>query len=273
MLACHVTIVHDCRGPSNTITCNEASSALSLCESTRVIERGAADACLTGGAEYKLNPLAFIRQEFAQRLARAGADDDPATIARPYDTEARGTVLGEGGGILIVEEEESARKRGATPYAAVTGFASTQTLDVDAVGTVYPADDESMADAIRFALDHADVGPDDIDAIVPFGSSIPTVDAAEATAIRAVFGARAVSVPLVTTVPNIGNCVAGNSAVSLALAAKCLREQTLPARLASRGVEGLDAAACATREATLGRILVTTASQCGQNVAVVLEKA
>jgi 3-oxoacyl-[acyl-carrier-protein] synthase II len=271
MLACHVTIVHDCRGPSNTITCCEASSALSLGESMRVIDRGSADACLSGGAEYKLNPMAYLRQHFAGRLAKTNGEAD-ATVARPFDPSATGTVLGEGGGILVLEAGDSAEARGVKPYAEVEAFAATQSFCPDTVGLELPPDGESIADAMQIALDQAKLAPADMDAIVPFGSSIPSVDAAEASAIRAVFGERAASVPIITTVPNIGNCAAGNGAVGVCVAARCLREQKLPARLHTTGAEGLDANACPSRDAALDRILIVTTSQGGQNAAIVLKK-
>jgi 3-oxoacyl-[acyl-carrier-protein] synthase II len=273
MLACHVTIVHGCQGPSNTITCCEASSALSLGESMRVIERGAADACLTGGAEGKLNPMAYLRQVFAKRLARTNGTADPATVARPFDPSATGTVLGEGGGLLVLEEAELAAARGATPYARVAGFATTQSFCPDTVGLSVPADDDALPDSIRLALDQAGTAADDIDAVVPFGSCIPAVDAAEAAAIRTVFGDRAATLPLITTVPHVGNCAAGNGAIGLCAGAKALREQRLPARLNTSGAEGLDADATPAREAALERVLVVTTSQGGQNAAVVLSRS
>ena len=99
MPACHVSIVHNCQGPSNTITCCESSSALSVGEAMRVISRNDADACLSGGAENKLNPLAYMRQELAGRLALTNGQD-PSCILRPFDQDAPGTLLGEGGGLV-----------------------------------------------------------------------------------------------------------------------------------------------------------------------------
>jgi 3-oxoacyl-[acyl-carrier-protein] synthase II len=272
MLACHVTIVHGCRGPSNTITCCEASSGLSFGESMRVIERGAADACLTGGAEYKLNMMAFLRQEFTGRLAPSNGTHDPASVVRPFDPDARGTVLGEGGGILVVEAADVAADRGARVYARIAGFATTQSFCPDTVGLDVPPEDPSLADAIDGALRDGDVAPDQIDAIVPFGSGVPALDAAEAQAIKRVFGARSGAIPLVTTVPNVGCCAAGNGAIALCVAARSLYEQMLPARLSSRGAKGLDAAAAPARGAPLRHALVFTPSQGGQNVAVVLAR-
>jgi 3-oxoacyl-[acyl-carrier-protein] synthase II len=273
MLACHVTIIHDCRGPSNTITCCEASSALSLGESRRVVERGAADACLSGGAEYKLNPFAYLRQHFARRLATDVDGADPATIVRPFDPGATGSVIGEGGGILVVEALESAQQRGGAVYAEIAGFGATQSFCPDTVGLAIDPDDSSLADAIEIALADAGATAQDVDAIAPFGSSIRCVDEAEAAAIRRVFGDRAASIPLIVTTPYTGNCNAGQGAITLCAAAKALREQMLPARLNTANAEGLDANAAPARAASLRAIVVLTTSQGGQNAVAVLKRA
>lgn len=273
MLACHVTIVHDCRGPSNTITCCEASSGLSIGESLRVMQRGDADACLSGGAEYKLNPLTFIRQVFAGRLAAASNGVDPTTVAIPFDKDSTGTVIGEGGGIVILETAMSAKKRGAKIYCEVASFTASQSHCTDSSGLTIADSDDSLALAMRRAIERAGMTAADIDAVVPLGSGVPNNDRSEARAIKSVFGDRAAKLPLVTTVPFAGNCAAGNGAVGLAVAAMCLKEQKLPARLNSKNVNGLDAAACAARDAKLRAILVMTTSQGGQNAAIVLRAA
>jgi 3-oxoacyl-[acyl-carrier-protein] synthase II len=273
MLACHVTIVHDCQGPSNTITCCEASSLLSLGESMRVIERGAADACLTGGAEYKINPVALFRQHCAKRLAPAGPNTDATTVVRPFDKEAVGTVVGEGGGLLVVENRDTAMARRAKILAEIAGYAATQSRCTDVLGLDLDEHDRGTADAIELALRSANLTPEDIDAIVPFGSGIPSVDQNEARAIRAVFGARAAKIPLITTVPFVGNCNAGNTVIGLCAAVQALRHQKLPARLNTANVSDLDANAVPARDARLTHILVTTTSQGGQNAAVILRRA
>lgn len=274
MLACHVTIIHDCQGPSNTITCAEASSGLSIGESMRVIARGHADVCLSGGAECKLNPMGMLRQQFAGRLASPAADEDPGQVVRPYAEDADGSVLGEGGGILIVEARDSALARGAVPVAEIAGFSATQATCADTVGLIYDPEDRSVANAIRGALASAGCEPGDIDAIVPFGSGMPGMDAVDARAIGEVFGDRADSIPLVTFIPNTGLCGAGTGAIAASLAAKCLQEQMLPARLGRPGTStpGLDAGPVEARPAKLRSILVFTTSMGGQNVALVLRR-
>lgn len=272
MLACHVTIIHDCRGPSNTITCCEASGALSIGESMRVIRRGAADACLSGGAEDKLNPMAFMRLHFADRLAATAPEDDPASIVRPFSPDARGTVAGAGGAILVLEALDAALGRGARPAAEIVGFAATQNVCPDTVGLRIPAEGETLSAAIRLALSRGGITADEVDAIVPFGSSIPAVDALERHALRTVFGARTPTIPLVTIVPTIGNTHAGSAAVSVAVAARMLRERMLPARLNTAGITDLDANATAARTASLEHVLVLSTSQGGQNAAVLLRR-
>src|SRR3954467_6860637 len=98
MLACHVTIVHQLKGPSNTITCADASSHLAIGEAFRTIQRGNADLAICGGAESKVNPMGLIRQTLLKRL-NDSHNDSPADAVRPFDADAKGTVFGEGGGL------------------------------------------------------------------------------------------------------------------------------------------------------------------------------
>lgn len=273
MLACHVTIIHDCRGPSNTITCNETSVLLSIGESMRVIERGAADACLSGGAEIKINPMGYLRQEFAGRLMDTNGVTDPAALVRPFDANASGTILGEGGGILVLEVRETASARGARVYADLLGFASTQSYCPDTVGLALGEEDTALVDVMELALEDAGVGAEAIDAMAPFGSGIPGIDQAEARAIKTVFGDRAASLPLITTVPNVGNCCAGAGAIPVCVAAMALHKGTLPARLNTTAADGIDANACDSRAADLKHVLVLSTGFGGQNAAIVLRKA
>jgi len=272
MLACHVTIIHDCRGPSNTITCCEASALLSIGESMRVIRRGVSDACLSGGAEHKLNPMAYMRQEFAERLVETGDHPEPATLVRPFDARAAGTIVGTGGGLLLLEALDSAEARGAAPIAELTGFAATQSLRPDVRGLETAPDDEALADAIELALGRAGIGADEIDAIVPFGSSLPQMDGVEAAAIKQVFAERAATTELITTIPFAGNCQAGNAAIAVCAAAEALRSGRLPARLHTEDADGLCAAAAPARDADLRNVLVLTTSQGGQNAALVVRR-
>lgn len=274
MLACHVTIIHGAEGPSNTITCAEASGLLSIGESVRVIQRDDADLCFTGGAEAPLHFMGLLRRDLAGRLAHSDDSADGASIVRPYDPDAPGGVLGEAGGILLVESMETAKARGAKAYAEIAGFgaAHSEPPGDGWTGTDGGRDvDEGLQYAIENALDDADLKPDQIDAVVPHAAGVAAFDRGEAGALRAVFGPRLRDIPLVTLTPSLGETSASSGGLAVAVAAKCLSEQTLPARInAGRVPADLQAGPAASRKATLRHILVATGALGGQNAALVL---
>ena len=267
MLACHVTILHDAQGPSNTITCAEASGLLSVGESVRVIERGEADLCFSGGAENKVTPMGLVRMGLAGRLAETGDVTDGSELLRPYDPDAPGGVLGEAGGIVVVEREATATGRGARAYARVAGAGAGHA----------PRSDEpnerarGLINAIRSSLRRAAMEPGDIGAILPHAAGVAEVDAEEAAALRAVFGERLGSIPLITLTPTIGDGMAGFGGVAVTVAALTLHHRTLPARLhAGTPAPGLDAGPAPTRDTNVSSVLVCTGAVGGQAAAVVL---
>lgn len=266
MLACHVTIIHGCEGPSNTITCAEASGLLSIGESTRVIERGDADLCFSGGAESKLNLMGLLRMDFAKRVAATGDETDGSKILRPFDRASAGGLVGEAGGILILESLDTAHARGVKPYAEIAGIGAGHSAPRTG------GEDEGYRFAIENALEDAGVSPGDIDAIVPMATGTPDADASEARVLVAVFGSHLPKIPLVTLPPHIGNCAAGTGSIQAAVAAKIIREQRLPARLhAGTPQPGLTAGPVESRPARVRRILAATGSPGGQNAAVVVQ--
>lgn len=273
MLACHVTILHGCEGPSNTLTCQDASGLLSLGESARVIERDAADLCFSGGAESRISMMGMSRMVVSGRLASTGDSTDALVFARPYDDAAPGGLPGEAGGILILEEEGAARARGAKAHARVLGFGAAQSgppaIPPFNKGAEIPG--EGLRYAILAALDDASCKPEEIDAIFPLGACVPWLDRPEIAALREVFGARLGEIELVTLSPQIGQNLAGDGAVRVGIAAMCLEHQKLPARLHTGAVPaGVRAGAAPAREARLGKVLVCTSSNGGQNAALVL---
>ncbi|MCC6679123.1 MAG: hypothetical protein IT436_18515 [Phycisphaerales bacterium] len=281
MLACHVTILHGAEGPSNTITCSEASGLLSLGESLRVIQRDAADLCFSGGAESKINLMGLLRVDLMGRLAATGETTDPTEFIRPYDPAATGGLAGEAGGIVVLEEEAKARARGARVYARVSGFGAAQSparpdgpVRGAEVQGMFESSGEGLADAARRALEDAQIGPERIDAIVPHAAGVPTVDGAEADALRAVFGARLREIPLITLSPAVGECWAGAGALQVAAGAMAIAERTLPARRhGGRPADDLQAGPAPSRRAELKHVLVCTSALGGQNAAIVLTAA
>jgi 3-oxoacyl-[acyl-carrier-protein] synthase II len=281
MLACHVTILHGLEGPSNTLTCSEASGMLCIGESGRVIERGAADLCFSGGAESKVNHLGTVRSQLLGRLANHSGGD---TIAlRPYATDSSGTVPGEGGAIIILERDDLAAKRGCTRYATVIGFGAAHSLPVsvpvleESHPPLFGADRprrNGLTLAIAAALKDAGLKPEDIDAVVPQALCVCKHDCGELAALREVFGYRLSSMPLIALSPLLGDCAAGSGSLQVAAGALCLHHQRIPARVHGGGAPAvIDVGPAPSRPATLRHVLVCTGSLAGQNAAIVLARA
>jgi len=280
MLACHVSIIHGCEGPSNTITCTEASGLLSLGESLRVIERGDATLCFSGGIESKINPMGIARMSLVGRFAEIPAGtDEPWRHIRPYDAQTTGAVPGEGGGIVILEELNAAKSRKARVYAELAGIGSAQS-QAGAIGICHPVEtcggpaceaDEGLADAVTAALRDAGITPAQIDAIVPAACGVCTMDNAELGGLEMVFGDSLADIPLVTLAPFVGQLFSGAGAFAIAVGAKMIAEQRLPARLHSGTPDSrAKAGAVESVEMKLKQVLVCTGSLSGQAAAVVL---
>lgn len=269
MLACHVTIVHGAHGPSNTITCGEASGGLSIGESLRVIQRGAADLCFCGGAASNVNPMAFLRQVMTGRMY---GGTDPEAI-RPFDESAAGGVTGEGGGIVALEEEAAFRARGGDPaaaYARVAGFGASQTVHRETRNRTPDPAGRGIVSACRAALREAGLEADAVDVVVPFGLGHPDWDGPEAAALRTLLGDRLAAVPVVATKALAGNLGAGSGGFDLAVAAQIVKAQALPA-ITHRPtpLDGLGA----TEAAKLETVLVCATGTGGQNTAMVLQRS
>lgn len=226
MLACHVTIVHDAQGPSNTITCGEASSHLAIGEAYRTILRGTAEVCICGGAESKDNPMALLRQSLGRRLSRR--NDSPETACRPFGADSDGTVVSEGGGLVIIEELEHAKRRGARVYAELMGFGASNDASSPTQPSIPPADGHGIALAARKALNDARTTADQIDLIGSFATGIRANDQAESAAIRSLLGPKAVSTPTLAIKGALGNNGAGSGAIDFIASVLSLYNATIP---------------------------------------------
>jgi 3-oxoacyl-[acyl-carrier-protein] synthase II len=205
MLACHVSIIHGLMGPSNTITCGDTSSHLAIGEAFRTLQRGKAEMAICGGAQSPLNPMGMTRLSLLKRLNEE-SNDAPELAVRPFDTTAAGSIYGEGGGLMILEEFEHAKARGAKIYAELAGFgASHDTYKV----TAPDPSGHSYGLAIRNALRDANVSPDDVDLLVPHGVGIVSCDQAELNGLSRALGSRLSTVPMGTLKPLTGNLAAG----------------------------------------------------------------
>jgi len=224
MLACHVTIVHDAQAISNTMVCGEASSHHAIGEALRTIQRNQAEVCICGGAESRLNCMGVMRQELFGRLVDS-CNEHPEAACRPFDRDHSGTVVSEGGGLLILEELEHARRREARIHAELIGFgASANTYswkEADPQG-------RGIATAVRMAVRDAGITPDQVSLIATFGSGIPEYDRSEAAAIKAVFGDRAGDIPALAIKGAVGNNGAGSGAIDFTAALLAMKNNTLP---------------------------------------------
>ena len=244
MLACHVTIVHDAQGPSNTITCGEASSHLAIGEAFRSIERGVADVCICGGAESKVNPMALLRQSLGRRLTRR--NDNPAAACRPFAADRDGTAVSEGGGLVILEERAHALQRGARIYGELIGFGAGNDAAKPTYPSAPPADGAGLALAARKALRDAGVEPGAVDMVGAFACGLPAHDAAEAAAIRSLLGTRAAEIPTLSVKGGLGNNGAGSGAIDFIASVLALYNNTIPPAINSAPVD----AACGLRLVT-----------------------
>jgi len=226
MLPCHVGIIHDIQGPSNTITCAEASAHIAIGEAAQVIARGDSDISLAGGAEAKINPFMVVRQCLFDRVVR-DYDGSPETACRPFDAEARGAVFGEGAGLLVLESLERARERGATIAAEIAGIGQSNSQ-----GALYDRlepDGRGIQIAIAKALEDAGIGPSELDLIIPHGTGVPEDDQAEAKALEAVLGEAVEDVSIWPTKSMLGTTGAASGALDVIAAAKAMSEGVVPA--------------------------------------------
>lgn len=264
MLACHVTIIHGLMGPSNTITCADASSHLAIGEAYRTIQRGKADLAICGGAESRVNPMGIMRLQLLGRL-NSTYNDRPAEAHRPFDAEAAGSVTGEGGGLLILEEYEHAKNRGAKIYAELVGFGASQ----DATGPTEPdPTGHSYGRAIASALRDAKANASDVDLIVPHGMGIDRFDRAELNGLKAVFGDGLAKPYFAPIKAQIGNLVAGNGVDAATAVLSIANGKVAPAINTKKTSEPLNVSRSA-REAKINVAISTTAALGGQNAALV----
>jgi 3-oxoacyl-[acyl-carrier-protein] synthase II len=208
MLACHISILIDCQGPSNTITEADASANLAVAEAARIIGRGRADVMIAGGADSKIHPLSLVRMGLLENMSKWKGD--PSGACRPFDRDRDGWVPGEGAGILILEEREHALKRGAKILGEVLGGGSG--CDANPGGGLDPQGAGTEV-AIAAALEDAGLDPSDIGHVNAHGSATRVADLAEARALQRIFGAR--GVPVTALKGYMGNLVSGCGSVEL----------------------------------------------------------
>ncbi|MDD5063280.1 MAG: beta-ketoacyl-[acyl-carrier-protein] synthase family protein [Phycisphaerae bacterium] len=271
MLACHIGIIHDIQGPNNTITCAEVAGHIAIAEAAEVIRRGSSDIALAGGAESKINPVLIMRQCLIKR-ATTRHNDDPENACRPFDADASGSVFGDGGGVVILENLDNAAKRGAKIYAELVGTA--QSACINPVYEHIEPDGKGITIAIEKALAQADISPKDIDLIIPHGVGIPQDDLAEARAIEAAMGQEAKRIPVWPTKSMLSNTGAACGGIDVVAAVCAMRDGLIPsAKNCEKTADGCNLNIVKeTIKADIRYALCCGYTYGGQTAAVVLKK-
>jgi len=218
-----VAIEFGLKGPNMAITSACASGANAIGEAFEIVRRGAADVALCGGAEAGIVPIAVAG--FSVMGALSERNDDPERASRPFDRERDGFVVGEGAAILVLEEREHARARGATIRAELVGYGATD----DAYHIAAPDENGTGAIAcMSLALAEAGLAPEQVDYINAHGTSTPLNDITETRAIKAVFGDHARRVPISSTKSMTGHLLGAAGALEAALSVRALETQRIP---------------------------------------------
>lgn len=219
----HIAYRFNAQGPNfNTLTACAASTQ-AIGEATCMIRRGDADVMISGGAHSMIHPLGVTG--FNRLTALSTRNDSCITASRPFDATRDGFVLGEGAGILILEEYETAMRRGAKPLAEIVGYGST--ADAFRVTDIHETARGASA-AMRAALTDAGVGTTEVDYISAHGTGTEENDKLETLAIRTVFGDFAKSVPISSVKSMMGHLVAAAGAVELITCVLAIRDGILP---------------------------------------------
>ena len=223
LAAGHVSIRHGAKGP-NSATCTAcSSSAHAIGDAYKVITRCAADVMICGGSEAAITPMGV--GGFAAMRALSTRNDEPERASRPFDKDRDGFVIGEGAGILVLEDLEFARRRGAKILGEIVGYG----MSGDAFHITQPSEDADGAyRAMRETLKDAQVSPEQVDYINAHGTSTPYNDRLETLAIKRLFGDHARKLAVSSTKSMTGHLLGGAGGLEAGFCVQTLRDQMLP---------------------------------------------
>jgi len=218
-----VSMRFNAKGPNYATVSACATSAHAIGDAYRAIQYGDADVMLTGGAEATVTPMAI--GGFANMKALSERNDSPATASRPFERDRDGFVMGEGAGVVVLEEFEHARRRGARIHAEIVGYGATG----DAYHLTAPAPDgEGAQRAMKRAMADAGLAPADVQYINAHGTSTPANDFNETRAIKAVFGDDAARINVSSTKSSTGHMLGAAGAVEFVVSSLVVRDCTIP---------------------------------------------
>jgi 3-oxoacyl-[acyl-carrier-protein] synthase II len=271
LISGQVSIKYGLRGPNHAVVTACSTGAHAIGDAARIIAADDADIMLAGGAEGAICPLGIAG--FAQaRALSTGFNDEPERGSRPYDKDRDGFVMGEGAGILCLEEYEHAKARGAKIYAEVTGYGLSG--DAYHVTAPHPEGDGAFR-SMQMALRKAGLEPKDIDYINAHGTSTPLGDELELGAVRRLFGDAIKTVSMSSTKSMIGHLLGGAGAVESIFCILAMRDQIVPPTInlenPSESCEGVDLVPNVAKARTVKAVLNNSFGFGGTNASLVMQ--
>lgn len=267
-----VSIKYGFKGPNHSAVTACATGAHAIGDAARLIALDDADVMVAGGAEAAICRLGVAGFAAARALS-TGYNETPEEASRPWDEGRDGFVMGEGAGVVVLEEYEHAKKRGATIYAEVVGYG----LSGDAHHITAPADDgDGGFRAMKAALKRAQLSPDQIDYINAHGTSTPLGDSIEFGAVKRLFGNAAATVSMSSTKSAVGHLLGAAGAVEAIYSVLAIRDQAVPPTLnlnnPSEGIDGIDLVPNQARERPVRTALSNSFGFGGTNAALIFSK-
>ncbi len=270
MASGQVSIRFSARGPSFAPVSACSSGAHAIGEAYRVLQRGTADVMICGGAEAAITPLSI--GGFASMKALSTRNDSPETSSRPFDQGRDGFVMGEGSGIVVLEELEFARARGATIYGELAGYGMT----ADAYHITAPSPEgRGAARAMSMAVEEGGLNPDEVDHINAHGTSTPLNDKLETIAIKVAFGDHAKSIMINSTKSMTGHLLGAAASVEFIATTMAMREGIIPPTINYETADpecDLDYVPNKAREVTLRAAITNSFGFGGHNVSLLIKR-
>jgi len=223
MAAAHVSIASGARGPVSATSTACAAGSNAIGDAFEIIKRGLADAMIAGGSEAAITPMGM--SGFSNMNAMSSKNDDPEAASRPFDRDRDGFVMGEGSGIMILEELEHAVARGARIYCEMFGYGmSGEAFHI----TALEESGSNVARCIALCLEEGSIDKEEVDYINAHGTSTPLNDAIETAAIKRCFGKKAYGLSVSSTKSMTGHCLGASGAVEAVASVMAVNEDIIP---------------------------------------------
>lgn len=270
MPAGHLASLFDAQGPNLNCLTACAASSQAIGEAAEIIRRGDADVMLSGGAHSMIHPFGVTGFSLLTALSRY--NDDPKKASRPFDANRDGFVLGEGAGMLILEELEHAQKRGAPIFGELLGYGTT--ADAYRMTDIHP-EGRGAVSCLKMAFNQAGVRPEDVNYINAHGTSTEVNDKVETAAIKTMFGEAAYKCPISSTKSMMGHLIAAAGSVEAIACLLAIRDGVLPPTMNYETPDpecDLDYIPNEAREAPVSIALSNSFGFGGQNVSLILSR-